>query len=136
VKITGRIDRVDRHPSGEWTIFDYKTGESGDPPDKTHLYKDDWIDLQLPLYRRLAGALKIGGSVRLGYILLPKSPTGARAEFADWSDEQLAGADQRIREIAEHILNGEFWPPSPEPPRFDDFAPICMEGVFGRKVLE
>ena len=58
ILLRGRIDRIDHNPStGEWAVLDYKTGQSVDPPEKTHRRvrgKDyQWIDLQLPLYRRL-----------------------------------------------------------------------------------
>ena len=59
--LTGRIDRIDQHEvSGAWAIWDYKTSDSGYPPERTHRKRDEWIDLQLPLYRYLAAHVDEG----------------------------------------------------------------------------
>jgi RecB family exonuclease len=136
VRLKGRIDRIDRNrTTGEWMVFDYKTGDSGDAPEKAHFTNGQWIDVQLPLYRHLAKALGITQPVRLAYILLPKSASKAKEYIAKWDDEALASADEQVRIAAEHILNGDFWPPASSPPDFDDFGSICMEKVFGRESL-
>ena len=63
VNVRGRIDRIDHHPElDRWVVFDYKTSDAGDPPEKTHRVgprmNKRWVDLQLPLYRHLAAALR------------------------------------------------------------------------------
>ena len=131
MQIRGRIDRIDRHErTGEWAIFDYKTSDGGASPDKTHRCAGEWIDLQLPLYRRLSRAM-CGDSPRLGFILLPKDPSGAGASFAEWSDAELAEADQTADDVVRDVRAGKFWPPSrPAPAYFEDLAAICQDEQF------
>jgi len=61
VFLTGRVDRVDRHPEEGWLLLDYKTSEVGRSPDQTHRKGRgplrEWVDLQLPLYRHVAPRL-------------------------------------------------------------------------------
>ena len=49
--ISGVIDRIEVHRDGRIRVLDYKTGSS--TANKAHFNKDQWIDLQLPLYRIL-----------------------------------------------------------------------------------
>ncbi len=90
--LRGRIDRIDHNPStGEWAVLDYKAGASVDPPEKAHQKSRDrdhqWIDLQLPLYRRLLSEIFDGDGrrvididvdgaeqsrIRLGFVSLPQ----------------------------------------------------------------
>ena len=61
--LRGRFDRIDRHrQTGRWAILDYKT--HGHRPEKKHLEKGPageprFVDLQLPLYRRMIPFLGI-----------------------------------------------------------------------------
>jgi ATP-dependent helicase/nuclease subunit B len=135
VMLKGRIDRVDRHQDGRWALLDYKSGEKGEPPEKTHRRSGEWVDLQLPLYRHLARSLGVDGSVVLGYITLPADVVEVRDQLAAWTDDDLNAAEALARQIAGRILEGEFWPLSEDdPPNLADFAWICQEGVLGREV--
>src|SRR5690606_35854101 len=67
VLLRGRIDRIDRNErTGEWAVFDYKTSDTGQPPEKTHRRgrgkERRWVDLQLPLYRHLLPAIEDDGA--------------------------------------------------------------------------
>jgi len=133
--IHGKIDRIDfNENTGEWAILDYKTGEKATDPDKAHRKgrgEKEWIDLQLPLYRLMARSLGVTGNVRLGYILLPKSVEDTGFRIADWTDEELAAADEAARQVIREIRQGVFWPPEPAAnPAWDDFGWLCYEGVF------
>ena len=113
ILLRGRIDRIDHNErTGEWAVFDYKTSDRGEEPEKTHRKGrgDDkrWVDLQLPLYRHLLPALRDGNGapivppdaldrVRLGYILLPRDLTSVGEKLAEWSPEELASADDAAR---------------------------------------
>lgn len=124
--LTGRIDRIDRHEStGTVAVFDYKTSDSGDGPDKTHRKRDSWVDLQLPLYRHLARSMGIEPPVKLGYIVLPRDAKKSGASFADWSDDDLKSADDKVHDVIRDVRAKKFWPPAPGSPAFDDFADIC-----------
>ena len=134
--LRGRIDRIDHNEAtDEWAVLDYKTGDSAKPPEKTHRNRGQWIDLQLPLYRQFLPALGVEGQVGLGYIVLPKDTTKVGALLAEWSDDELNQADELAVEIAESVINQEFWPPKYPPPNImTDFSVICQEQVFERRI--
>lgn len=131
--LRARIDRVDMHDAtGAIVIFDYKTSDSSRPPDKIHRKKGVWVDLQLPLYRHLAAALQIERPPQLGYIALPKSLSDVGHYLAEWSEEELAAADEAAAKVIRGIRNQEFWPPTSPPPAFSEpFLAICQDSQFG-----
>lgn len=133
VWLHGRLDRVDRNETtGAWMIFDYKSGDKGDSPGESHRKRGDWIDLQLPLYRHLARTLALPDEPRLGYINLPKDLAGVGAAFAEWSQDDLADADAKAKQVALSIARRKFWPMKKIPPgQFREFDDICQVGVFG-----
>jgi ATP-dependent helicase/DNAse subunit B len=136
--LRGKIDRVDfNHRTGEWMILDYKTSDSGHGPIRIHhgseRISDEWLDLQLPLYRHLARAQGIEGTVRLGYVLLPKHPPERAFELAEWSDDQLAAAIDSAREIVRKIRAGTFAPNPDYHSDFDEFVRVCQATAFGNE---
>jgi ATP-dependent helicase/nuclease subunit B len=137
-EIRGRIDRVDvNENTGEWAILDYKSSDTAVTPNKAHQKGGEWIDLQLPLYRHLVGALDLGEDVVLGFVNLPADPEKMGFELADWGAEDLIAAD----EVAEGVVNGirqqVFWPPTDPPPAYSErLATICQDGVFERGLPE
>ncbi|HXT59463.1 MAG TPA: PD-(D/E)XK nuclease family protein, partial [Pirellulales bacterium] len=131
--LRARIDRVDvNENTGRSVIFDYKTSDRAKSPDETHRAKDEWIDLQLPLYRHLAAALNIEGPVDLGYIVLPKTLGEANGHLATWSEAELASADEAAAKVIRGIRGKDFWPPkTPPPPFYEQFGPICQDAQLG-----
>jgi ATP-dependent helicase/DNAse subunit B len=131
--LTGRVDRIDRHEAtGVWAVLDYKSSEKAEDPAKTHRKGDDWVDLQLPLYRHLVRELNVTGDVKLGYIQLPKDTTKTAFKMADWTEDDLRRADETARDVVRKIRDGLFWPPAAQPPAFnEDFAAICQDGRLG-----
>jgi RecB family exonuclease len=137
--LRGRIDRIDRNrATGEIVIFDYKTGESAKPPEKTHRRRDDWVDLQLPLYRHLVKFVNDEfadvdpAAVRLGYIVIPKSLDDIGHHLAEWTADDLTQADETASGVIRDIRAGIFGPPNGPPPAFfEEFAAICLDGQFG-----
>ncbi len=138
--LRGRIDRVDFHPSeGRRVIFDYKSSNQADSPEKTHRRQGQWVDLQLPLYRHLAADLGSGGPIGLAYIVLPKDvrqvgPLWAvgnaqhDAPGVEWTEADLAEADAAAADVVRKVRAEQFWPPvSPPPAFFDDLAAICQD---------
>jgi RecB family exonuclease len=135
ISLRGRIDRIDIHETtGETIVFDYKTGDTAKTPDKVHLNpQNDWIDLQLPLYRHLVRAIGIEQPVRLGYIVLPKETSAVTHHLAEWTEATLADADARAREVMRDIRAEKFWPPaaSADASRlFPEFAAICQDDLL------
>ncbi len=134
VWLHGRVDRLDRNEqTGEWALFDYKSGDRGDEPEKTHRKRNgEWVDLQLPLYRHLVRELALPREPKLGYINLPKELTEVGVRFANWSAADLASADDTAANVARQIAACDFWPPADPPPRLiREFDDLCQVGVFG-----
>jgi hypothetical protein len=140
MRITGKIDRIDRHEgTGAWRIIDYKSGEGGKTPFEAHhgrktLPKSgdiEWQDLQLPLYDHLARQKVIDGDAELGYIVLPKKPDDVKWLRAEWMQEQLDDAIERAREVVRGIRAGVFEINESFHSPFDDFARICQTMTFG-----
>jgi RecB family exonuclease len=134
MRLTGRIDRIDVHrDAGQRIILDYKSSDAGQRPEQTHQKRGRWVDLQLPLYRHFARALKIDGPVKLGYIVLPKDTKQTAFHIAPWSDVDLRQADEVARDVVRGVRLERFWPPVEPPPDFsEEFAPICLDGVFDK----
>ena len=135
--ITGKIDRVDQHEqTGQVAIWDYKTSDKGEGPDKTHRASKKWKDLQLPLYRHLVkevGAVRSANlaNVKLGYVLLSKNLDEIKFEEATFTPEELREADELTFDCIRKIRKGLYWPPEEKPPIFsEDLAAICQDGVF------
>jgi len=113
VFLSGRIDRIDVRPeTAEWVIFDYKTGETAETPDKTHRNREGWKDLQLPLYRHLLphldGVDLFPDMMRskdpsLAYLPLARKEGEFSPAFASWSPEELAEADETAREVIRRL---------------------------------
>ncbi|MBC7855628.1 MAG: PD-(D/E)XK nuclease family protein [Pirellulaceae bacterium] len=141
MKIRGRIDRIDRHQhSGIFRVLDYKTADTAKEPQQTHLQSDQWIDLQLPLYRYLVRTVEwqkgasIDGQVQLGYINLPRDQASMGCAIADWSREQLEDADKTAREVIHGITHGNFLPKTEPPPAFSEiYAAICQDNRIGKR---
>jgi len=118
VHIRGRIDRIDYNPeTNEWALLDYKTDAKGSSPDDKHRKRNDWVDLQLPLYRHIAlrGLVDENGEplitceeerIKLGYISLPEDTDKTGFQIADWSKELLDSADDKTSEVILELQKG------------------------------
>ncbi len=135
VTLRGRIDRIDLHrETGRRVILDYKTSDLAKSPDQTHRRHGKWIDLQLPLYRRLAASLQKATSFELGYVLLPRDTARTGFSLANWTEAQLQEADDLAGATIRSIRREEFWPPADPPPEFsEDLAVICQDHVIHRR---
>lgn len=142
--INGKIDRVDQHEiTGQVAVWDYKSSDKGEPPDRVHYSrrKKEWKDLQLPLYRHLVKEVSaVAGAdfsnVDMGYILLPKKLDDVGFHLAEWTAEQLQQADETAREIIRKIRVGDYLPMNPKPPQYSEaFAAICQDNVFEQYVM-
>ncbi len=136
IDLIGRIDRIDIHDkTGALRILDYKTGDTALTPDKSHRKANDWIDLQLPLYRHLRRRISLkvseGCSVQLGYFNLPKHAGEAGVEIAKWDEELLESADAAARQVIRNLWKGVYLPLTSPPPKFfREFSAICLENTL------
>ena len=150
--LAGRLDRVDYHPGEDrYRIVDYKTGDSGKGPEEKHRGAMDgdgarpWTDLQLPLYRTLAGANGIAADrLEVGYLLLSADlrPVGFTEKGrrdgglgyvpVPWTAADFADAHACAEGVIRALRAGTFWPPA-APPRFADaFSPLCLDSCRDR----
>ena len=124
--LRGRIDRIDHNSStNAWAVLDYKTGNSVESPDQAHRKgrsdAREWVDLQLPLYRKLlpyvvdeAGQPVVSadaaaeGRIQLGYISLPKDTQESGFMIATWTDAELDAADEVAREAIRTLRGASF----------------------------
>ncbi|QDT12302.1 PD-(D/E)XK nuclease family protein [Stieleria marina] len=138
--IRGRFDRIDYHPdTGRWAILDYKT--HGHKPEKKHLKKtddgDEWIDLQLPLYRLMVPFLGIdapASDVELGYFNISEKEEETKINIANFSDEQLDAADEVVHEIIRSIHAGKF-DPTGDRVQYDDYDMILQTSITQRQLI-
>lgn len=136
ILLRGRIDRIDVNRStGEIMVFDYKTSDSAKTPEKTHFKprQQEWVDLQLPLYRHLVKSLGIDSEVGLAYINLPKKLDDVKHAKAGWDASMLLSADEKAREIVRSIRENIFWPPSDDGGLMSEFAEICLETMISEE---
>ena len=144
VELRGRIDRVDQNErTGEWAILDYKSGDRGDSPRMTHLGSakavaantEDWVDLQLPLYRHLASSLGYQAPSNLVTSRCLATLVGRVFSWRTGAAEELLLADQAAVSVVQRIQDGVFWPPTDPPPAFSEpLAAICQDQVFDRQL--
>lgn len=132
--ITARIDRVDhRSETGEWAVFDYKTGDRGKSPNDTHRTNRDteWADLQLPLYRWLLPQLTddegdpvapgaATAPISVGYITLCRDLESIGAKFAEWPDALFEDAMERARDLVRLVRANRFEHDPSVRPRYPD----------------
>lgn len=134
--LKGRFDRIDRHPDGRWAVLDYKT--HGHSPEKKHLRQtpegEQWVDLQLPLYRMMIPFLGIDvppEQVQLGYFNIAEKDSETRIQIAQFSDAQMRDAHQLVIDCIGRIRRGDFAPTDQRVP-YDDYAMILQTGVASR----
>lgn len=106
IRLAGRVDRIDFNvATKQWRVLDYKTGETANPPKRTHMKSGEWVDLQLPLYRLLVRSLEITDDVQLGYVHLPNDLSDVGNRMADWTAADLKDAEETARRVAADILD-------------------------------
>lgn len=151
LRVTGRIDRIDRHErTGAWRVIDYKTSDSAKVPVEAHLAppwdgapawarleidgrERQWSDLQLPLYVQALPTVLPEATERAacGYFNLPKAASAtALAEWDGYSLELHQAALRCAESVVAAVQAGAFWPPNEEiRADRDAFAPLFHRGV-------
>ncbi|MEM6458842.1 MAG: PD-(D/E)XK nuclease family protein [Planctomycetota bacterium] len=133
--LTGRIDRIDQHPTHGFRLLDYKTSDAGDGPRKTHQRNRQWVDLQLPLYLTLSKGLGIDAA-GLGYFNLPKDAERGGVKLAEWDSDEQADAWRAAEGVMRSVRAGRFWPPRQDVPRYPDgLERIAADAAPGRGEL-
>jgi DNA helicase-2/ATP-dependent DNA helicase PcrA len=97
--VRGRVDRIDRHPSGGFQLIDYKTGR---PPGGSGVGDEDLV-LALYLEAARAGGAKIQGA-RLEYVL------DGDSRVFDPDPAELATLVEDARLLADAAASGAFDP--------------------------
>ena len=126
--VRGIIDRIDVHESGNVRVLDYKTGSNSARED--HGTRNEWRNLQLPIYRLLAEAEGYElENINVGYIMIGSTDNNVKFDFPEWDDAWLQEADDLFRRIVEQVRNGEFAPqPVARTPRYaEDLSWICQD---------
>jgi ATP-dependent helicase/nuclease subunit B len=140
ITLEGRIDRIDFHEAQrKLRILDYKSADTALCPDKAHRKDQEWIDLQLPLYRHLwkaAATLPADCAVELGYINLPKTESETGLALAQWDEGMLTGADEIARAVIRQLRREVFEPITyPAPDFSEELAAICLDNAFSAPSL-
>jgi RecB family exonuclease len=139
LNITGKIDRIDYHEADQrWRIVDYKTSQKQNTPAKTHMRKGEWVDLQLPLYLKLAapyaraewGVELTAQNCELVYFQLPdeEKKVGISEPFPSLL---IAEAWTMAATISAKILRGDFAENPPLEPKWNDSALLALCGQAG-----
>ncbi len=114
--LSGRIDRLDRHPDGTYEIIDYKTNRKLPPLSRLA------EDYQLPLYQFAAKRVwGINAGKLTLYYLLPNQ----RFTTRPWSDEKIRRMLEDLSEAASAIRRGLFEPRPNTLCPWCDFTSLC-----------
>jgi ATP-dependent helicase/nuclease subunit B len=130
MKITGRVDRIDRHLDGRWAILDYKAADKPARPSSRPQKPEDWKDLQLPLYSLLTTELGIEDLPELGYVTLARDTAEIHERIAKWDTSQLEDAVEAAKEVVRRVRDEDFFIPG-KLPKYDDIT----RAVLGDGVL-
>jgi RecB family exonuclease len=131
VRVHGRVDRVDRLPSGELRVVDYKTGSSW------KYRRDDRFAggraLQSGLYLRAVEAHLGEPVARFEY----RFPTErGEARIVDFTADEAQGAVDRATELLRGLEAGHFLTTDERDDcRFCDHAPICRVDVGEQRIV-
>ncbi|MCF7853923.1 MAG: PD-(D/E)XK nuclease family protein [Candidatus Pacebacteria bacterium] len=143
MRVTGKVDRIDRHPNGALRILDYKTSESARSPadalwtsvsEETVDYarvmiggkERKWADLQLPLYHLLLCEEMGETAIECGYFNLPRAVSATGVDIWDNVTESVLRSARTCAEgVIADVLNGRFWPPASRL-KYDDFEDLFV----------
>ncbi|MBW4480790.1 MAG: PD-(D/E)XK nuclease family protein [Tolypothrix brevis GSE-NOS-MK-07-07A] len=124
LKVTGRIDRIDRTPDG-LVLWDYKTSSQAPPGIKDEVGKAN-IDIQMPLYIDVAGTLFPGETVHNAYYY--SVTKGEKIKQKKPSAETLQAAAEKIKTY----LQQGYYPVEPDVEqkacRYCAYDLVCRKG--------
>ena len=107
--IRGRIDIIDKN-GDMFRLLDYKTGATVKAPESVHYNKrrDEWLDLQLPLYAWSMMQYGIGGGAvpGVGYFAIPNKANEVKPMVVEWTEEFIENSCRKAAEIIRRVQNG------------------------------
>lgn len=148
--VTGRIDRIERHPAEGLRVVDFKTlspmeGGRIKTVDRYHLAglrrsenpasfpdwalledgkgkRSRWTDLQVPLYHLALSERFPGEAIVAGYVTLGRTAEEVRLDlWAGLDEATLESARNCAVGVVEAIRQEIFWPPNERMPEWDEF---------------
>ena len=137
VELIGRIDRVDINEKlNKVRILDYKTAKTAKNPSENYKkHSQQWVDLQLPLYRHMVKPFAGDRPIELGYFSVPAAAQKIGIVLASWDEHLLTSADETAKSIIRKIWQERFWPPTKKLQLQrnaifkEPFASICQSNV-------
>lgn len=148
IRITGKIDRIERHAGNSTLrVLDFKTGRLRTPHD-AHLRNlrrsEDpaslpawsmfgygktvvrWVDLQLPLYLLALREAGMSDPMITGYANLGRAKSEVALElWENLDDTLLSMARTCVEGVIDAISARQFWPPA-ERVQYDDYADLFL----------
>jgi CRISPR/Cas system-associated exonuclease Cas4 (RecB family) len=132
--ISGVIDRIEVHQDGRIRVLDYKTGSS--TANKAHFNKDQWIDLQLPLYRILLTEIPelndfdtSKENVSLGYFKVGDQESEIGIDILTPPEKIAETLQDTIDGTIQSIMECDYkeTPTAPAPKYSDTYSWICQD---------
>jgi ATP-dependent helicase/nuclease subunit B len=152
IPLSAKIDRIETN-GDQVRVLDYKTQSTVKSPEEVHLQPlsraflpeaetslrgkpKAWVDLQLPLYRRIAETLFPGKTIETGYFVLAADPEESDVVHFDLPEDLLSSALSCAEAATSAITRGVFWPPRQVPQSWEDPAGIFLEGGKPEECLD
>lgn len=152
IPLTGKIDRIEVN-GDRVRVLDYKTQTTRKPPEEVHLQpvsraffpeaettlrgkQKAWVDLQLPLYRRVAGKLYPGKTIETAYFVLAADPEESEVLDFPLDEELIASSTSCAEKVASRISRGVYWPPQQMPESWEDPLGVFLEGGKSEECLD
>jgi ATP-dependent helicase/nuclease subunit B len=150
--LSAKIDRIEVN-GDRVRVLDYKTQTSVKSPEEVHLEAVSraflpeaettlrgkakaWVDLQLPLYRKIAEKIFPCKTIETGYMVLAADPEESRLIEFDLTEDLLDSASKCAEATASAIARGVFWPPRQVPSSWEDPLGIFLEGGKPEECLD
>jgi ATP-dependent helicase/nuclease subunit B len=152
IPLSAKIDRIEVN-GDRVRVLDYKTYSTAKSPEEVHLEPISraflkqaetnlrgkpkaWVDLQLPLYRKIAETLFPGKTIETGYFLLAADPEESDVKHFDLPEDLLTSAISCAEAATSAIARGVFWPPTQVPQSWEDPEGIFLEGGKPEECLD
>ena len=152
LQLSAKVDRIEEN-GDRVRILDYKTYTTAKSPEEVHLqpvsraflpeartrWKEKqkaWVDLQLPLYRKIAEKLYPGKTIEAGYLVLAADPEENDVMAFDLTEEILESALSCAEATASAMKHGVYWPPRQLPQSWKDPLGVFLEGGKPEECLD